>query len=154
MRHRCSEASGTKEAQAEARRLLELVRLPARTADRFPRELSGGERQRIAIARAAVTQPDLIVCDEITSALDVSVQGAVIELLADLRATFKVSLLFITHDLGVVASIADRVIVLDQRADLRGGSGRARLSRSRERPRPGAARGSAPPRHRRVRALR
>jgi len=95
-------------------RLLELVRLPAGTADRFPRELSGGERQRIAIARAAVTQPDLIVCDEITSALDVSVQGAVIELLADLRATFKLSLLFITHDLGVVASIADRVIVLDR----------------------------------------
>jgi peptide/nickel transport system ATP-binding protein len=105
---------GAKEAQVETLRLLELVRLPARTADRFPRELSGGERQRIAIARAAVTQPDLIVCDEITSALDVSVQGAVIELLADLRATFDVSLLFITHDLGVVASIADRVIVLDR----------------------------------------
>jgi peptide/nickel transport system ATP-binding protein len=105
---------GPKEARAETIRLLELVRLPARTADRFPRELSGGERQRIAIARAAVTQPDLIVCDEITSALDVSVQGAVIELLADLRQTFGVSLLFITHDLGVVASIADRVLVLDR----------------------------------------
>jgi peptide/nickel transport system ATP-binding protein len=105
---------GPREARAEAVRLLELVRLPAGTADRFPRELSGGERQRIAIARSAVTQPDLIVCDEITSALDVSVQGAVIELLADLRATFKLSLLFITHDLGVVASIADRVIVLDR----------------------------------------
>lgn len=105
---------GAKEARAESLRLLELVRLPAQTADRFPRELSGGERQRIAIARAAVTQPDLIVCDEITSALDVSVQGAVIELLADLRATFDLSLLFITHDLGVVASIADRVIVLDR----------------------------------------
>jgi peptide/nickel transport system ATP-binding protein len=105
---------GPKEAHAEAVRLLELVRLPARTADRFPRELSGGERQRIAIARAAVAQPDLIVCDEITSALDVSVQGAVIELLGDLRQEFGLSLLFITHDLGVVASIADRVIVLDR----------------------------------------
>ena len=105
---------GAREARAEALRLLELVRLPARTADRFPRELSGGERQRIAIARAAVAQPDLIVCDEITSALDVSVQGAVIELLGDLRQEFGVSLLFITHDLGVVASIADRVIVLDR----------------------------------------
>ncbi len=104
---------GAREARAEALRLLELVRLPARTADRFPRELSGGERQRIAIARAAVAQPDLIVCDEITSALDVSVQGAVIELLGDLRQEFGVALLFITHDLGVVASIADRVIVLD-----------------------------------------
>jgi peptide/nickel transport system ATP-binding protein len=105
---------GPAEARAETLRLLELVRLPARTADRFPRELSGGERQRIAIARAAVTQPDLIVCDEITSALDVSVQGAVIELLGDLRQSFGVSMLFITHDLGVVASIADRVIVLDR----------------------------------------
>jgi peptide/nickel transport system ATP-binding protein len=105
---------GPEEARAETLRLLELVRLPARTADRFPRELSGGERQRIAIARAAVTQPDLIVCDEITSALDVSVQGAVIELLADLRQAFGLSLLFITHDLGVVASIADRVLVLDR----------------------------------------
>jgi peptide/nickel transport system ATP-binding protein len=105
---------GPRDARAETLRLLELVRLPARTADRFPRELSGGERQRIAIARAAVAQPDLIVCDEITSALDVSVQGAVIELLADLRQAFGLSLLFITHDLGVVASIADRVLVLDR----------------------------------------
>jgi peptide/nickel transport system ATP-binding protein len=105
---------GPRDARAETLRLLELVRLPARTADRFPRELSGGERQRIAIARAAVAQPDVIVCDEITSALDVSVQAAVIELLADLRESFGVSLLFITHDLGVVASIADRVLVLDR----------------------------------------
>jgi len=105
---------GPRDADAETRRLLELVRLPARTADRFPRELSGGERQRVAIARAAVAQPDLIVCDEITSALDVSVQAAVIELLGDLRESFGVSLLFITHDLGVIASIADRVLVLDR----------------------------------------
>ena len=87
--------------------------LPAALANRFPGELSGGERQRAAIARASVAQPDLIICDEITSALDVSVQGAVIELLGDLRREFGVALLFITHDLGVVASIADRVIVLD-----------------------------------------
>jgi peptide/nickel transport system ATP-binding protein len=105
---------GPRDARAETLRLLELVRLPARTAERFPRELSGGERQRIAIARAAIAQPDVIICDEITSALDVSVQAAVIELLADLRESFGVSLLFITHDLGVVASIADRVLVLDR----------------------------------------
>jgi peptide/nickel transport system ATP-binding protein len=105
---------GRREARAETERLLELVRLPARLADRFPRELSGGERQRVAIARAAAAQPDLIVCDEITSALDVSVQAAVIDLLSELRERFDLALLFITHDLGVVASLADRVLVLDR----------------------------------------
>ena len=100
------------EAKLETQTMLGHVRLPARIADRYPNELSGGERQRVAIARALIAQPSLLVCDEITSALDVSVQGAVLDLLADLQAHLGLALLVISHDLGVVASVADRVIVL------------------------------------------
>ncbi|MCW3034301.1 MAG: peptide transporter, ATP-binding protein [Solirubrobacterales bacterium] len=100
-------------AREEVRRLLEAVRLPAATARRYPRELSGGERQRVAIARALAAEPEVIICDEITSALDVSVQAVILELLRELRHDLGLSLVFITHDLGVVATIAERTLVLE-----------------------------------------
>lgn len=99
-------------AEREVSALLDKVRLPRRVADRYPGELSGGECQRVSIARALAAGPELILCDEVTSALDVSVQAAVLDLLNDLRRDLGVSLMFITHDLGVVSAVADRVIVL------------------------------------------
>jgi peptide/nickel transport system ATP-binding protein len=100
-------------ARAEAEELLEMVRLPRRTVHQLPTELSGGERQRAAIAAGLSAQPELMICDEVTSALDVSVQAAIIELLRDLTEQLAMSLLFVSHDLGVVASIADRITVIE-----------------------------------------
>jgi peptide/nickel transport system ATP-binding protein len=104
---------GGVELAGEVDRLLEAVRLPSHLRTRYPHELSGGERQRVAIARAIAPGPDLLVCDEITAALDVSVQAAVLKLLRDLSSEFELSMLFITHDLGVVAAVAEYVLVLE-----------------------------------------
>ncbi len=92
--------------------VLDQVQLPKNYADRFPDQLSGGERQRVAIARALVAQPNLLLCDEALSALDVSVQASILRLLEDFKRAREVAMLFISHDLAVVRSLADRVAVL------------------------------------------
>ncbi|MCF6245897.1 MAG: ABC transporter ATP-binding protein [Desulfobacula sp.] len=92
--------------------LLKMVELPPDYADRYPSELSGGEKQRIALARAFVAKPDLILCDEVLSALDTVVGATILNLLKDLQARLGVACLFISHDLATVATIADRVVVL------------------------------------------
>jgi len=88
------------------------VRISPSLLDRYPRNLSGGQRQRIAIARALLADPVVLLCDEVTSALDVSVQASIVELLLDLRATRQLAMIFVTHDLGVLRSVADEVIVM------------------------------------------
>lgn len=93
---------------------LERVSLPTETMHRYPDELSGGERQRVAIGRALAAEPEVLICDEITSALDTSVQAAIIGLLQDLQADDHLGILFVTHNIALVRTIAERVLVLSE----------------------------------------
>ncbi|MHC3438017.1 ABC transporter ATP-binding protein [Natrialbaceae archaeon A-gly3] len=106
----CSRA----DARERAIELLEAVDVsdPSRRIDDYPHELSGGQKQRVAIAMALAGEPDLLIADEPTTALDVTTEAAILEVFQDLQAEFGMAVLFITHDLGVVAEIADRVVVL------------------------------------------
>jgi peptide/nickel transport system ATP-binding protein len=105
---------GGAEAQRRTVEALETVRLSASVLPRYPHHLSGGERQRVAIARALVAKPQLLICDEVTSALDVSVQAAIVDLLAELQRELELGLLFVTHNLALIRTLSHEVAVMSQ----------------------------------------
>ncbi|GGE10436.1 peptide ABC transporter ATP-binding protein [Aureimonas endophytica] len=107
-------AASARERERRVAMLLDRVRLPASVAGRLPRELSGGQKQRANLARALAADPEVILCDEVTSALDTVVGEAILDLLAELQRELAVSYLFISHDLGVVRALSDEILVLKQ----------------------------------------
>ena len=130
-RHRGMNA---KEAESEALRLFELVKIPdaKRRLSQYPHTLSGGMRQRVMIAMAIACQPKLLIADEPTTALDVTIQAQILDLIADLQSEIGMAVMFITHDMGVVAEVADRVVVMLQGEKVEEGPAESVFARPRE----------------------
>jgi peptide/nickel transport system ATP-binding protein len=116
-------------AQQRVGEILERVAMPAHAIDRYPNEMSGGERQRVAIARALAAEPQILICDEVTSALDTSVQAAIVALLQDLQERDGLGILFVTHNIALVRTLAERVLVLERGNVVEEGTATAVLDR-------------------------